>query len=232
VRAQVSGRAGLAWMVLGSRVTGPADSLTSLDQVDPVYVRFNPSDQDLLQWRRDVAQKRLELPTGKLRIKVMLSDGSVLSQPGTVNFADISLNTNTGTQTVRATLPNSQHILLPAQFVRVELLDFKRVGALMVPQRAVQQGITGQYVYVVGDSNKTAVRSVQAASWRGSEWVINDGLKAGDRVVVDGTQKIFFPGARVTPVAYVASADSTIAPPSDDPVAAPSVPIAREGRSN
>jgi membrane fusion protein, multidrug efflux system len=231
VRAQVAGRAGIAWMVLGSRVTGPADSLTSLDQVDPIYVRFNPSDQDLLQWRRDVAQKRLELPSGRLRVRVMLSDGSVIPQPGTVNFADISLNSNTGTQTLRATFPNAQHILLPAQFVRVEMLDFKRVGALLVPQRAVQQGITGQFVYVVGDSNKTAVRPVQASTWHGSEWVINDGLKAGDRVVVDGTQKIFFPGAKVTPVAYVASSDSTNAAPSDDPVAAPSLPIAREGRN-
>ncbi len=90
VRAQVAGRVGIAWMVLGSRVTGPGDSLTSLDQVDPVYVRFNPSDQDVLQWRREVAEKRLRLPDGKLRVRVALSDGSVFPQPGIVNFADIA----------------------------------------------------------------------------------------------------------------------------------------------
>ncbi len=99
-----------------------------------------------------------------------------------------------------------------------------------MPQRAVQQGITGQYVFVVGDSNKTAIRPVQAANWQGSQWVINSGLKAGDRVVVDGTQKIFFPGAPVTPVAYVATRDSS-GVPTDDPIAAPSVPMVRDRRN-
>jgi membrane fusion protein (multidrug efflux system) len=231
VRAQVSGRAGIAWMVLGARVASGTDSLTTLDQVDPIYVTFSPSDQDVLEWRREVAQKRLTLPNGQLQVRVILSDGSVFPRPGLVNFADISLNSTTGTQTLRATFPNPGHILLPQQFVRVEMLDFKRVGAILVPQRAVQQGITGQYVYVVGDSNKSGIKPVQAANWQGSQWVINDGLKAGDKVIVDGVQKIFFPGMQVSPVPYVASKDSTLAPINDEAVAAPSVPIVREGHS-
>ena len=231
IRANVSGRAGIAWMVLGARVASGTDSLTTLDQVDPIYVTFNPSDQDILEWRRQVAAKKLVLPNGQLQVRVTLSDGSVYPQPGSVNFADISLNSTTGTQTLRATFPNPGHILLPQQFVRVEMQDFKRVGAILVPQRAVQQGITGQYVYVVGDSNKSGIKPVQAANWQGSQWVINDGLKAGDRVIVDGQQKIFFPGAPVSPTPYVASKDSTLGPINDEAVAAPAVPIVREGRS-
>jgi membrane fusion protein, multidrug efflux system len=235
VRAQIGGRVGIAWMVLGAHVNAGQDSLTYVDQVDPIYVTFNPSDQDLLQWRRDVEKKRLVLPNGQMQVRVVLSDGSVYSRPGNVNFADISLNSTTGTQTLRATFPNPGHILLPQQFVRVELLDFKRVGAILIPQRAVQQGITGQYVYVVvPDSNKhdiAAIRPVQAANWQGSQWVINDGLKAGDRVIVDGTQKVFFPGMPVSASAYNASKDSTSVPMNDEPAAAPAVPIGREGRN-
>lgn len=207
VRAEVSGRVGLAYLVLGSRVTGTSDSLTTLDQIDPLYVEFNPSDQDLLEWRREIAAKRLSFPTGKLRVRVYLSNGSVVEQPGTLNFADISIQSQTGTETLRATFPNAGHIILPGQFVKVELLDLKRDGALLVPQRAVQQGIAGSYVYVVGDSNKVGIRPVQASSWSGAQWVIDNGIKPGDKVIVDGTQKIF-PGAPVKPVEYQASADS------------------------
>jgi membrane fusion protein (multidrug efflux system) len=88
VRALVNGRVGIAWMVLGARVASGTDSLTSLDQVDPIYVTFNPSDQDVLQWRREVAQKRLTLPNGQLQVRVVLSDGTVFPRPGMVNFAD------------------------------------------------------------------------------------------------------------------------------------------------
>jgi membrane fusion protein, multidrug efflux system len=235
VRALVSGRAGVAWMVLGAHVSAGTDSLTTLDQVDPVYVYFNPSDQDVLEWRREVAQKRLQLPNGQLQVRAVLSDGSIFPRPGVVNFADISLNSTTGTQTLRATFPNPGHILLPQQFVRVEMLEFKRTGAILVPQRAVQQGITGQYVYVVAsDSAKrdvAGIRPVQAANWQGSQWVINDGLKEGDRVIVDGSQKVFFPGQPVTPVAYVAARDSTLNVPVVTESAAPNIPIVREGRS-
>jgi membrane fusion protein, multidrug efflux system len=208
VRAEVSGRVGLAYLVLGSRVTGSSDSLTTLDQIDPLYVEFNPSDQDLLEWRREIAAKRLSFPSGKLRVRVYLADGSVVEQPGTLNFADISIQSQTGTETLRATFPNAGHIILPGQFVKVELLDLKHDGALLVPQRAVQQGLAGSYVYVVGDSNKVGIRPVQAASWSGAQWVIDNGIKAGDKVIVDGTQKIF-PGAKVNPVDYKPGTDSS-----------------------
>jgi membrane fusion protein, multidrug efflux system len=224
VRAEVGGRVGLAYLVLGSRVSGPADSLTSLDQVNPLYVAFNPSYQDVLAWRREIAAKRLTFPSGKLRVRAYLEDGSVVEQPGTLNFADVAVQAQTGTETLRATFPNGGHILLPGEFVKVELLDLKHDGAILIPQRAVQQGLTGAYVYVVGDSNKVGIRPVQVSSWSGAQWVVDNGIGAGDKVVVDGTQKIF-PGAKVDPMAYDASKDTAGQQLGQDVPASPSIPL-------
>jgi membrane fusion protein (multidrug efflux system) len=224
VRAEVAGRVGRAYLVLGSRVTGSSDSLTTLDQINPLYVEFNPSYQDVLAWRRDIAAKQLTFPTGKLRVRAFLEDGSVVEQAGTLSFAEISIQSSTGTQTLRATFPNAGHILLPGQFVRVELLDLKRDGAILVPQRAVQQALTGSYVYVVGDSNTVAIRPVEATSWSGSQWVVDNGLRPGDQVIVDGTQKIF-PGAKVSPSPDVAASDTAVQTVGQDVPAAPAIPL-------
>lgn len=223
VRAPVAGRVGIANLVLGSRVTGPGDSLTTLDQIDPLYVEFNPPYQDILAWRRELAAKALTFPSGKLRVRAHLEDGSVFEQPGTLDFASISLQAETGTQTLRATFRNPGHILLPGAFVKVELLDLKRDGAILVPQPAVQQGLTGSYVYVVGDSNKVAIRPVRVSTWFGSQWTVDSGIKPGDKVVVDGTQKIF-PGAKVAPLPYVA-ADTATPTASQQVPAAPAIPL-------
>jgi membrane fusion protein (multidrug efflux system) len=224
VRAEVSGRVGLAYLVLGSRVTGSADSLTTLDQIDPLYVQFSPSYQDVLSWRQEIAAKRLTFPSGRLRVRVYQSDGSVVEQAGTLNFADISVQAQTGTQTLRATFPNRSHILLPGEFVKVELLDLKRDSALLVPQRSVQQGLTGAFVYIVGDSNKIAIRPVQVSTWSGSQWIVDDGVRPGDRVVVDGTQKVF-PGVKVNPVAYNPASDTTLRPVNPETPAAPAIQL-------
>jgi membrane fusion protein (multidrug efflux system) len=224
VRAEVDGRVGLAYLVLGSRVTGSSDSLTTLDQIDPVYVQFNPSYQDILAWRREIAAKQLTFPSGLLRVRAYLEDGSVVERTGTLSFADISIQQQTGTQTLRATFSNPGHILLPGGYVKVELLDLKRDGAILVPQRSVLQGLTGSYVFVVGDSNKVGIRPIQASSWSGSQWIVDDGIKAGDKVVVDGTQKIY-PGARVNPAPYDPAADTASQMLSQDVPASPSIPL-------
>src|SRR6266581_1449788 len=207
VRAQISGRAGRALLELGARVTGPGDLLTTVEQVNPVYVNFNPSDQDLLSWRRDIATGRLVMPRGPLAVQVTLADGSVFPGTGELNFADLALQPTTGTQQLRAVLRNPQHVLLPGQFVRVRLLGLKRPGAILVPQQAVQQGLGGAFVYVVGDSNTVAARNVVATAWDGGSWLIEQGLAAGDRVVVDGVQKVT-PGQPAKPVAHRPAADS------------------------
>jgi len=220
VRAEISGRAGRALMELGALTSGPNDQLTTVDQVDPIYVYFNPSDQDVLQWRRDVAAKRLVLPGGVLDVQATLADGSVYGQTGKLDFVAVALQPNTGALQLRAEFPNPRHILLPGQFVRVRLLGLKRNDAILVPQRAVQQGLGGPFLYVLGDSNKASARNVSATVWQGTQWIIEKGLDPGDKVIVDGTQKIV-PDAPVRPVAYDPKTDSTLAVRPDTTVIAP-----------
>src|SRR3989442_1386391 len=210
VRAEIAGRAGRALLELGGRVTGPGDLLTTVEQVDPIYVNFSPSDQDVLRWRRDAADGRLVMPRGALTVQVTLADGTVYPRIGTLNFTDLALQPVTGTQQLRAELKNPQHLLLPGQFVRVRLLGLKLPGAFLVPQRAVLQGLGGAFVYVLDAGDKVATRNVIATSWDGGSWLIEQGLAAGDGVVVDGVQQVA-PGSPVRAVAYQPAADTAAA---------------------
>ncbi len=207
VRAEIAGRAGRALLELGARVTGPGDLLTTVERVDPIYVNFSPSDQDVLRWRRDVKDGRLVMPKGPLAVQVTLADGTVYPRTGTLNFTDLALQPATGTQELRAELENPQHLLLPGQFVRVRLLGLKHPGAILVPQRAVQQGLGGAFVYLLDAGDKVATRNVIATAWDGGSWLIAQGLAAGDRIVVDGLQQVA-PGSPVRAVAYQPAADS------------------------
>src|SRR5438477_1442720 len=122
VRAEISGRAGRTQLELGARVTGPGDLLTTVERVDPIYVNFSPSDQDVLRWRRDVKDGRLVMPKGPFAVQVTLADGSVYPGTGKLNFTDLALQPATGTQELRAELENAQHRLLPGQVVRERVL--------------------------------------------------------------------------------------------------------------
>jgi len=225
VRAEISGRAGRALLQLGARVTGPADLLTTVEQVDPIYVNFSPSDEEMLRWRRDLAAGRLVMPPGALTVQVTLADGSVFDANGELNFADLALQPATGTMQLRASFRNPQYVVLPGQFVRVRLLGLKRPGAILVPQRAVQQALSGAFVYVVDDSNRVAARTVAATSWDGAAWLIEQGLAPGDRVIVDGVQKVM-PGLVVTPSAYRRTANLALAPVTDSSeIAPPAAPL-------
>jgi membrane fusion protein, multidrug efflux system len=220
VRAGIGGRVGRALVELGSVTSGPSDLLTTVDQVDPIYVYFNPSDQEVLQWRRDIAAKRLVLPQGLIDVQVTLADGSVFKQTGKIDFIALALQPGTGALQLRAEFPNPDHTLLPGQFVRVRFLGLKRTDAILVPQRAVQQGLGGLFVYVLTDSNRVGSRPVSATIWQGTRWIIDDGLRPGDRVIVDGVQTIR-PDSPVRPVAYDPRTDTTLAVRSDSAVFAP-----------
>jgi membrane fusion protein, multidrug efflux system len=208
VRAQISGRAGRALMVLGARVTGPNDLLTTVEQVDPIYVSFNPSDRDVLAWRHNAATRQL-IAAGKLKVAITLSDKSVFPHTGQVTFVDQSLQSNTGTLLLRASVPNPEHLLLPGQFVRVRPLGITRENSILVPQRAVQQGLNGTFVYLAMPNNTATARDVAATSWSGGRWLIEQGLKAGDRVIVDGAQKVG-EGRPIHPSPYDPRSDSTL----------------------
>ncbi|HEY5218603.1 MAG TPA: efflux RND transporter periplasmic adaptor subunit [Gemmatimonadaceae bacterium] len=208
VRAEIAGRVGRAQVDLGARVTGSSDLLTTIDQLDPVYVTFHPSSQQLLQWSEDPRSRALLQPGSALAVHIVLPDGSIFPRAGRLNFIAPSLDSATGTQEFRAEFTNADRALVPGEFVQVRLNGLSRSDAIVVPQRAVQQGLGRQFVYVVGVGDTVATRDVKPGLWTGFEWVIDSGLTAGDRVIVDGVQKVG-PGMKVTPVP---ASDSATAP--------------------
>jgi membrane fusion protein (multidrug efflux system) len=214
IRAEMTGQVGRAQLQLGGRVTGPADLLATIDDLDPVYVTFHPSSQQLLAWQQDPQARSLLVPGASgLVVRVVLPDGSLLPRVGHVNFMSPSLDSASGTQEFRAQFANADRRLVPGQFVRVRLDGFTRSNALAVPQRAVLQGLGRQYVYVVGVGDTVSARDVKPGPWSGNLWIIDSGLSAGDRVVVDGIQKVA-PGRVVKPAPL---ADSTGGPPKPVP---------------
>ncbi|GJG88780.1 MexX family efflux pump subunit [Gemmatimonadetes bacterium T265] len=205
VRAEISGRVGRALLDLGTRVTGPGDVLTTVDVVDPVYVSFRPSARQLLRWRRDPALARAIAPGGAARVEAVLADGHPFPGEGRIGYVDPVVDSATGTQEYRATFVHPRALLVPGQFVRVRLRGLERRDAILVPQRAVIEQMGRQTVYVVDSSNKIVARQVTATGWSGGDWLIEQGLAPGERVVVDGVQKIG-PGAPVRPTPLAAAA--------------------------
>jgi len=208
IRAEIDGRVGRALFDRGGRVTGTDDLLTTIDVLDPAYVTFRPSAQQLLTWGSSPSARALIQPGSPLRVQVTLPDGSLLPRVGRLNFVAPSLDATTGTQEFRAQFRNPDRRLVPGQFVRVRLSGFTRDSAFTVPQRAVQQALGRQFVLVVGPGDTVASRDVQPGPWSGNRWIIEKGLTTGDRVVVDGAQKAA-PGARVRPVNAVDTASAT-----------------------
>jgi membrane fusion protein (multidrug efflux system) len=211
VRASIEGRVGRTNFEVGGRVTGPSDLLTTIDVLDPIYVSFRPSAQQLLQWKQDPEASKLIQPGSPLSVQVTLPDGTTFPRSGKLDFVAPSLDAATGTQEFRALFKNPDHLLVPGQFVRVRLTGFIRDSALAVPQRAIQQALGRQFVYVVGKGDTVASRDVEPGLWSGNLWIIDKGLSPGDRVVVDGVQKAA-PGRQVRAVAL---ADSAITGPEE-----------------
>lgn len=211
IKAQIEGRAGRTNLEVGARVTGPGDLLTTIDRIDPVYVSFRPSSAQILDWQRRASSRALTHPGSPLEVQAILPDGSILPRTGRLDFVAPSLDAATGTQEFRATFQNPDHLLMPGQFIQVRLLGFTRDSAIAVPQRAVQTGLGRQFVYVVGAGDTVQARDIQPGQWSGNLWIITSGLNAGDRVIVDGVQKVA-PGRTVSPKPLV---DSTAVPGKD-----------------
>jgi membrane fusion protein, multidrug efflux system len=199
IRAEIGGQIGRARLELGARVSGAGDLLTTIDELDPVYVTFHPSSQQLATWERDPRAGALIRAGSSLAVRVVLPDSSLLTRSGRLDFVSPSLDSASGTEEFRAKFANGDRRLLPGQFVRVRLEGFQRQSALAVPQRAVMQGLGRQFVYVVGTGDSVVARDVQPGPWSGGLWIIDRGLSPGDRVIVEGTQKVA-PGRVVKPV--------------------------------
>jgi len=203
VKAEIAGRVGRANLMLGARVTGPGDLLTTIDVLDPVRVTFRPSTRDVLAWRRDARASRALVPGGSAKVSVLLPDGSSYPEPGKLDYIAPVIDSATGTQEFRAVVANPHRILVPGQFVRVRLEGLVRDSAILIPQRAVAQSLGRQTVFVVGAGDTVRAVDVRATAWIGERWLIDSGLVAGDRVIVDGIQKVR-PGGVAKPVPLAA----------------------------
>jgi membrane fusion protein, multidrug efflux system len=190
LKAPVTGVAGIANVNVGDLVS-PSDAqpVMTISTVDPIKAYFQVSEQDYLK-----AQENMERDsTGKVLappVEMILADGTLYPEKGKFSAVDRQVDAQTGTIRLAALFPNPQNILRPSQFVRVRLTVRIRHGALLVPQRAVNQLQTSYEVAVVGADNRAQVRSVKVGELFGSLWVIEDGLKPGERVVVEGLQKV------------------------------------------
>lgn len=197
VEAPIAGATSRSAVSEGTLVSGPSVLLTTVTQTDPVYVIFGIPDREYLAVRRDVEAGRLKLPDhGHFQASLKLADGKAYARTGAVNFTDVRTNSQTGTIEARAEFSNPEGALRTGEFVRIVLTGAVRPGAIVVPQRAVLEGPKGKFVYVVNAESKAEARPVEVGEWAGEGWIITAGLKAGERVIIDGVLKLG-PGAPV-----------------------------------
>jgi membrane fusion protein, multidrug efflux system len=199
VIAPISGLSSRAQKSEGSLATANDTLLTTISQIDPIWIVFNVSENEQLRLNRAMAEGQIELPKDNAYdVTVQLSDGSAFPRRGHINFADTRVNPTTGTYEMRAEIPNGDGALKPGQFVRVILQGAKRVNVLAVPQVAVLDGPQGKFVYVAGKDKDgkdvAAPRQIVVGDWVGAngsnEWVIESGLKSGDPVIVNGVARL------------------------------------------
>jgi membrane fusion protein (multidrug efflux system) len=201
ILAEIDGRIGAAEQLVGAQVPGPSVLLTTIDQLDPIFVDLAISDNDRVRHEDDVRSGRITRPANdNYRVQLVLSDSSTYDYEGRINFADMRIDQETGSLRLRTEFRNPRRRILPGQFVRARLLGATRNDAVLVPQTAVQQALGRQFVYVVvGDTAKS--RDVVTGTWVGQDWVIEKGLQAGDKVIVDNLQRVR-PGSPVLAKAW------------------------------
>jgi membrane fusion protein, multidrug efflux system len=198
VTAPIGGRVGRAEVTEGALVSaGSATLLTKIEQLNSVYVNFGQSSRDVIALRRDIASGKLDSPgLGRVRVKLILEDGTEYAPEGILDFADVAVDPETGTVSLRAQVPNPGLVLLSGQFVRAKIESGIIADGIMVPQRAVTVSDRGATVLVVGPKNIAVQRKIQLGALSGKNWIVLSGLTAGDRVIVNGLQKVR-PGAPV-----------------------------------
>jgi len=215
ITTPVTGYASYAQVQDGQYLNGQSTQLTYVEQVDPIWVNFSLSENDMLNFRAQQASGQLHMPQAdSFEVEVVLANGSTYPNKGRITFADADYNQQTGTFLLRATLPNPDAVLRPGQFVRTRVSGATRPDAIVVPQQAVLQGAQGHFVVIVDKDGKAQIRPVEVGPWDGDNWFITRGLVAGERVVTDGVMKLA-PGAPVKIVeaaAKAASGDTKSAP--------------------
>ena len=230
IRSPVDGVSSYAVVADGTYLNPQNAQLTTVSVLTPMWVNFSVSENELERIRNDVRTGLLKLPEGgKFVVEVEMVDGNLFPYTGEITFADPSYNPSTGTFLLRATVNNPAGVLRPNQYVRVRLKGAIRPNAVLIPQRAVQQGAKGHFVWVVNKNSQAELRPVTVGDWKGEGWLISEGLADGDKVVVDGAVRLT-QGAAVKAAAYVPPASPAPAPgapggsryPPASPAASPS----------
>lgn len=199
VTAPISGRIGRALVSEGALVgKGEATPLANIEQYDPIWVNFSQSSADFLNLRE--AQRQGQSVASKAPVILLLENGQEYPHPGKLLFNDLAVDPATGSVGLRAEFPNRDRLLLPGQFVTVRLPVAQAENAIVVPQRAVQVSPQGMAVLLVGDDGKVEARPVKTGGLSGGGWIISEGLKGGEKIIVNGVQKAR-PGSQVNAVA-------------------------------
>ncbi|MEG2553969.1 MAG: efflux RND transporter periplasmic adaptor subunit [Hafnia sp.] len=198
VTSPISGRIGKSSVTEGALVTSnQANALATVQQLDPIYVDVTQSSNDFLRLKEELANGTLEQEGGKAKAELVLENGQVYAQKGSLEFSDVTVDESTGSITIRAVFPNPKGDLLPGMFVRARLDEGIKNNALLVPQQGVTRNPRGEAtVMLVGADNKVENRTVTAAQAIGDKWLVTGGLKSGDKVIVTGLQKVR-PGVQV-----------------------------------
>ena len=202
VKAPITGRIGRSIVTAGALVTaGQADPLTTVQQLDPIYVDVTQSSTELLRMKRDLENGTLQsVGKNQAKVKLVLEDGSTYAQEGKLQFSDVTVDQNTGTVTLRALFPNPKNLLLPGMYVRAQLEEGTRENALLVPQRAVTRNGKGEATTLVLNSeNIVELRTLETERTIGNNWLVTKGVETGDRVIVEGLQKAK-PGTKASPL--------------------------------
>jgi membrane fusion protein, multidrug efflux system len=212
VTAPIAGRAGQQGVTEGALVgQGTPTLLTTVEQIDPIYVNFDEPAVDIERLRRAQAAGDVTVARGKqVTVQLTLADGSGYAHTGTLDFLDMSVDPATGAVALRAIIPNPEHQLLPGMFVGVRLKSAEVKRAFLVPQAGLERDAKGAYVLVAGPDDKVVEKRVSVETLEGADWIVTAGLADGDRVIVSGTQNAR-PGATVAAVPAAAAADDTAA---------------------
>jgi membrane fusion protein (multidrug efflux system) len=192
VIAPISGRASQQQVTEGALVgQGEATLLTSIWQIDPIYVNFSQAVGELDQLQRAQASGDVSLDgQNKAKVELVLPDGTPFAQPGTLDFSDVAVDASTGAVNLRGIVPNSDHKLLPGMYVNVRVTLGELKHAYLVPQAAVLRDAKGPYVYTVGKDGKVAMKRIKADAQQADTWIVTDGIAEGDQIVVSGVQRV------------------------------------------
>jgi membrane fusion protein (multidrug efflux system) len=215
VLAPIAGHIGRSSVTEGALVSnGQAQALAVIQQLDPIYVDVTQSSAQLLKLRRELENGQLnKVGDNAVQVKLILEDGSEYAEPGTLEFSEVSVDQSTGSVTLRAVFPNPEQHLLPGMFVHAQLPSAVNSAAILAPQQGVTHNLQGQpTALVVNQEDKVELRELQASRTVGSQWLIEDGLNAGDRLIIKGLQFVK-PGdvVKANPIKVAADAAPAIA---------------------